>query len=187
MLNDSSWLSLRPLVLFDEFLIMGKSRKKIKTIPDQLLTLVRSLPLFKCKIVEYDRGTDTKILQVRGKRRITQDYKTVWSGHLCSIIHYYLRGKDVESLSDERILSMEPILTRNTIQYFHKYIQYYGTERIYFFYYAKQVNKVVEKVLFNGDTKYLTTYKLPTKFGLENDIYTYNEQILSWTRLTQYQ
>ena len=78
MLNDSSWLRLRTLVLFDEFLIMGKSKKKIKTLPDKLLTLVRSLPLLKCKIVEYDRNTDTKILQIRGKRRITQDYKTVW-------------------------------------------------------------------------------------------------------------
>ena len=81
---------------------------------------------------------------------------------------------------------MEPVLTKNTLQYLHKFIQYYGAERIYFFYYATKVNKLVEKlsekVLFNGDQKYLTTYNLPTEFCLENEIYTYDDQRLSWTK-----
>ena len=45
---------------------------------------MRSLPLLKCKIVEYNRNTQTKAIQIRGKRRITQDYEIVWVGKAMS-------------------------------------------------------------------------------------------------------
>ena len=83
MLNDKSRLNFRTLDLV-EFLKMGKSKKKTKSISDKLMSLVRSLPLLKCKIVEYNRNIQTKAIQIRGKRRITQDYEIVWVGKAMS-------------------------------------------------------------------------------------------------------
>ena len=61
-------------------------------------------------------------------------------------------------LSDADILSMEPILDKNTLHYIHKYLQYYDKERLYVFFYKLPINRLQEDLSFttiihNGDKK----------------------------------